>query len=133
MAGPRLKLDHKLAVFVRIDRWFCRDAIHQDFHIFLEAQGTRILHKAADRDDRHIGKVNPVGGRVADVERNDARLRTKFMHEIIAEGVETAEQVDALVNLDCDTAQGYLYSEPVLAEEISALVKNEGITSRLPT
>ena len=39
-------------------------------------------------------------------------------HEIIAEGVETAEQYQMLRKLGCETAQGYLFSKPVSAEEI---------------
>jgi diguanylate cyclase (GGDEF)-like protein len=37
---------------------------------------------------------------------------------VIAEGVETERQLDALVRLDCDFAQGYLFSRPVPADEL---------------
>jgi len=43
-------------------------------------------------------------------------------HEIIAEGVETSEQFDVLNNINCETAQGYLFSKPVTANEISKLL-----------
>ncbi|MBC8101085.1 MAG: EAL domain-containing protein [Cytophagales bacterium] len=36
--------------------------------------------------------------------------------QVIAEGVETAEQRDRLLVLGCDTMQGYLFSRPVTAE-----------------
>ena len=38
---------------------------------------------------------------------------------VIAEGVETKEQLEILRNLDCDEYQGYLFSHPVSAEEVS--------------
>jgi diguanylate cyclase (GGDEF)-like protein len=38
--------------------------------------------------------------------------------QVIAEGVETPQQLDALARLDCDFAQGYLFSRPVPAHEL---------------
>ncbi|MFN7150097.1 MAG: putative bifunctional diguanylate cyclase/phosphodiesterase [Microthrixaceae bacterium] len=40
----------------------------------------------------------------------------------IAEGVETADQADALTALGCDSAQGYLFSEPLTADEVTELL-----------
>ena len=40
----------------------------------------------------------------------------------VAEGVETAEQHQQLVELGCDLAQGYLFSRPVDAEKVMALI-----------
>lgn len=41
----------------------------------------------------------------------------------IAEGVETLEQQKRLVELGCHTAQGFLYSRPVPAEQIPATLR----------
>jgi EAL domain-containing protein (putative c-di-GMP-specific phosphodiesterase class I) len=41
--------------------------------------------------------------------------------KVIAEGVETREQLMALRELDCDAFQGFLVSQPVPAEDFSAL------------
>ena len=38
--------------------------------------------------------------------------------QVIAEGVETERQLDELLRLDCDFAQGYLFSRPVPAHEL---------------
>ncbi len=38
--------------------------------------------------------------------------------QVIAEGVETERQLDALLRLDCDFAQGYLFSRPVPAHKL---------------
>ena len=42
--------------------------------------------------------------------------------EAVAEGVETAEQLDALRRFGCAYAQGYLFSPPVTAAEAEALI-----------
>jgi EAL domain-containing protein (putative c-di-GMP-specific phosphodiesterase class I) len=41
---------------------------------------------------------------------------------VTAEGVETAEQLDALGRLGCNEAQGYLFSRPVPAADVAALI-----------
>jgi EAL domain-containing protein (putative c-di-GMP-specific phosphodiesterase class I) len=42
---------------------------------------------------------------------------------VIAEGIETAEQVDALIDLGCPYGQGYLLSPPLTAEECVAALR----------
>lgn len=44
--------------------------------------------------------------------------------EIVAEGVETSEQLGMLEKLHCETVQGYLFSKPISAEEVSKLLHN---------
>ncbi|MES9923662.1 MAG: EAL domain-containing protein [Candidatus Thiodiazotropha endolucinida] len=51
-------------------------------------------------------------------------LGHKLQHRIIAEGVETDDQFEVLNNLGCDTAQGFLFSKPVDADEIRQILKN---------
>ena len=43
--------------------------------------------------------------------------------EVVAEGVETLEQLDYLRRHGCDRMQGYFFSRPLPAEEIVALLK----------
>jgi EAL domain-containing protein (putative c-di-GMP-specific phosphodiesterase class I) len=46
------------------------------------------------------------------------KLGHRINAKIIAEGVETKEQYDYLKQMECDTIQGYFFSEPLLAEEM---------------
>jgi diguanylate cyclase (GGDEF)-like protein len=43
---------------------------------------------------------------------------------IVAEGVETSEQLDFLINHDCHIFQGYLYSNPLPIEQFAAYYRN---------
>lgn len=39
---------------------------------------------------------------------------------VVAEGIETKEQVEFLRKCGCDALQGYFFAEPVTAEELLA-------------
>jgi len=41
---------------------------------------------------------------------------------VVAEGVETGEQLDVLRRLECDEAQGYLFGKPLTADELIRLM-----------
>lgn len=63
-------------------------------------------------------------------ENEDAQIASSIIalghimgFEILAEGVETQEQLDFLISNGCDTYQGYLKSKPVPAEQISTLMQ----------
>ncbi|MCU7837714.1 MAG: EAL domain-containing protein [gamma proteobacterium symbiont of Taylorina sp.] len=64
---------------------------------------------------------------------NDTRLLIHSMiqighnleYEIIAEGVETVEQFNELKKLNCETAQGYLFSKPVSADKVTKFLNQK--------
>jgi EAL domain-containing protein (putative c-di-GMP-specific phosphodiesterase class I) len=45
--------------------------------------------------------------------------------QVVAEGVETKEQLVLLQTLECDEIQGYLISAPLQAERMSALLRQD--------
>lgn len=50
--------------------------------------------------------------------------------EVVAEGVETAAQLDFLRNRDCSEIQGYLFSPPVPADAFSTMLLKNRVLSR---
>ena len=46
--------------------------------------------------------------------------------EITAEGVETKEQLDCLLQADCDGVQGYIFSKPISAIEVPLFLSAKG-------
>lgn len=44
--------------------------------------------------------------------------------KVVAEGIETSEQVNFLNNLGCNDLQGFLFGRPVAPEQIPDLIRN---------
>ncbi len=51
--------------------------------------------------------------------------------KVVAEGVETVEQLDFLRSNNCDEAQGFLFSPPVSSNEFTEILKNDKIKGLL--
>lgn len=49
---------------------------------------------------------------------------------LLAEGVETKEQIDLLQNIGCDQVQGYYYAKPMPEEEFFALLEKQHIPEK---
>ncbi|WP_430245149.1 sensor domain-containing phosphodiesterase [Neorhizobium sp. DAR64861/K0K2] len=56
-----------------------------------------------------------VGERDESLVRSMIALSHDLGYRVVAEGVETAQAADALTDMGCDEAQGYLYSKPLTA------------------
>ena len=66
------------------------------------------------------GKAAELNG--MEIARSVMPLAKNLQLEVVAEGVETAEQVQELKKLDCKYAQGYYFSKPVSSEDAEALI-----------
>ena len=71
------------------------------------------------------------------IDPNDAEIAAAVISmahnlklNVIAEGVETEEQLALLKQRDCDEGQGYLFSRPAPAEAVEELLKGGGRWSR---
>ncbi len=74
---------------------------------------------ADNQDDREIVKAL-------------IRLAHSLNKEVIAEGLETRQQLNFLASYGCTQAQGYLYSKPVPFAEFQRQLA-EGIQATEPT
>lgn len=46
---------------------------------------------------------------------------------VIAEGVETWEQLQSLLDLHCDEVQGYIFSKPLTAEQFGSMIEKDNL------
>ena len=53
------------------------------------------------------------------------RMAHSLNLDVVGEGVETEAQLAELAARGCDQAQGYLFSAPVLAEDLAALLRSD--------
>lgn len=60
---------------------------------------------------------------------NMINLAKKINVSVVAEGVETKEQLDFLISHNCEMVQGYYFSRPVDAEIFTEFLKNRNIFS----
>ena len=75
-------------------------------------------------DRSFVSRLNEDGMR--QVVKSMAAISSVMGYTSIAEGVETLEEAADLVGLDYGFAQGFLYSHPVGADEINALLDSGG-------
>ena len=57
--------------------------------------------------------------------KNVLRLAYELKFNVIAEGIETKEQMQYLINYHCDLGQGYLLSKPLSEYKLLRLLENE--------
>ena len=81
----------------------------------------------AGQPQPHPGKIDKQFIKNLTTSEKDAAIAMSIIQlahnlelKVVAEGVETAEQVDALQQLGCDIAQGYYFARPMPAEAVPA-------------
>jgi EAL domain-containing protein (putative c-di-GMP-specific phosphodiesterase class I) len=62
------------------------------------------------------------GGEGMEIAQTIMPMAKNLRLDVIAEGVETVEQVALLKKLQCKYAQGYYFSKPLAAEEVASLL-----------
>ena len=61
-------------------------------------------------------------GETSNIARTIVMIGRSLGLSVIAEGVETAQQLDLLRELHCDAAQGYFFSRPMEGEAARELI-----------
>jgi diguanylate cyclase (GGDEF)-like protein/PAS domain S-box-containing protein len=62
-----------------------------------------------------------------------SEMASRFGLTLVAEGVETYEQLDQLYKYNCDEIQGYIFSIPLLPTEAATLLKTNLLEPCVPT
>ncbi len=73
-------------------------------------------------------ETSPVGVAIV---RTVVQLARALGIKVVAEGVETAGQLDALCTFDCDSAQGYFFSRPIDAAMTATMLEAGGSSAML--
>jgi EAL domain-containing protein (putative c-di-GMP-specific phosphodiesterase class I) len=74
--------------------------------------------------DRSFIKDIPVDADDMAITKGVIALGHSLRLKVVAEGVETAEQLDFLRANDCDELQGFFFSKPLPSEEVTTFLKN---------
>jgi diguanylate cyclase (GGDEF)-like protein/PAS domain S-box-containing protein len=78
-------------------------------------------------DRSFISNLTSGGVNGLEIARTIMPLAKNLSLDVVAEGVETAEQVEVLKKLDCKYAQGFYFSKPVAREEVEALLTEHAV------
>lgn len=81
-------------------------------------------------DRSFINPMNTKGNNVAIIQTILALAQSLGL-KVIAEGVETEEQIQQLKKLNCEGAQGYYFAKPMTFEDVQAYL-NEKLLTNLP-
>ena len=73
--------------------------------------------------DRSFVSRMSTNGQGTDIAHTIVILAHQLGLDVVAEGVETAEQLDQLRSLGCEYAQGYYFSRPVSGDKAEALIE----------
>lgn len=75
-------------------------------------------------DRSFIGRM-AAGDENSEIVKTICTLASNLGMEVVAEGVETREQLDLLRSLECEHGQGFYFSRPVSADDATAMVMDD--------
>lgn len=133
---PARRLELELTESVLMDAWFKRTDVlvrlrQMGLRISIDDFGTGfssldyLSRFPVDRIKIAQDFIRDLTTRTANaaIVRATIGLARELHTEVIAEGVETLEQLELLKSWGCLEVQGYYYSKPVSAEEVTALLR----------
>ncbi|SMB86235.1 putative bifunctional diguanylate cyclase/phosphodiesterase [Deinococcus hopiensis] len=90
------------------------------------------FHANAIKIDRSFINVLGSDGEGVDLIASIVGMARSMHLSVVAEGVETQEQAQLLLQLGCEVAQGFLFSRPVPAPDAGVLLASEIMTAAQP-
>jgi EAL domain-containing protein (putative c-di-GMP-specific phosphodiesterase class I) len=79
--------------------------------------------------DRSFISPMESNGSNSEIVRTIVMLARNLGMKVIAEGVETKEQLDELKKLNCEGAQGYFFAAPMAFEKVQYFLNENGIAN----
>ena len=76
-------------------------------------------------DQSFVGRMEELSGKDSDIVKTIITLGHQLGMDVIAEGIETAEQLAGLRRLNCNYGQGYFFAKPLSEEAATALVAED--------
>ncbi len=76
-------------------------------------------------DQSFVGRMEETSGKDSDIVKTIITLGHQLGMDIIAEGIETAEQLAGLRKLNCNYGQGYFFAKPLPEEAATALIAKD--------
>jgi diguanylate cyclase (GGDEF)-like protein/PAS domain S-box-containing protein len=92
---------------------------------------TRLPLSRIKIDRSFVGKITR-DAQYAAIVRSLIAMAHNLNLGVIAEGVETRQQADFLLNEKCEEAQGFLYAKPLPAAEFEAYLRTRHLASPIP-
>lgn len=93
---------------------------------------SRLRHFSIDslKIDRSFTSDLQIGYRTQEIVRAIVSLAHGLGLDVVAEGIENSTQATLLKAMGCEMGQGFLFSKPVDADDVQALLGNEGLLLR---
>jgi EAL domain-containing protein (putative c-di-GMP-specific phosphodiesterase class I) len=102
---------------------------HSSLHRLNRLRRLRVQRLKIDKS--FVDEIEAAGQGAGPLLASMIALAHSVGHSVVAEGVETSDQAAFLARHGCDELQGYLYSRPVPAEQLTMMLPRLSVTSPL--